>query len=326
VVSIAVDALGGDLAPRAVVDGAVQAARRLGLNILLVGPADQIGAELARHADAATLPITIIDAPDAITMGEAPLAALRRKPRASIKVAAELVASGRAAALVSAGHTGATLVAAHATFGVLPGVDRPALAVTVPTRTGAAILLDAGANVDCRPSHLVQFGVMGAAYATVAMGIEYPRVGLLSIGEEAGTGNDLTRDAHAGLSRATVNFIGNLEARDLFSGQADVVVCDGFTGNMALKVSEGLVGMIGQWLREDFGPQLGRVVPRATLRSFRRRMDYAEYGGAPLLGVGKLVLVGHGRSSAHAVRSAIAAAARLAEARVVERLAAALKP
>jgi phosphate acyltransferase len=326
--TVAVDAMGGDLAPAATIGGAVQAARRLGVRIILTGPVDPVRAELARHAHLGSLAITTVDAPDVVAMDESPLAALRRKPHASVKIAAELVARGEAQAFFSAGHTGATFLAAHAAFGMLPGVDRPALAVTIPTHTGAAVLLDAGANLECRPEHLVQFGVMGSAYARVALDVDRPRVGLLSVGEEAGKGNDLIREAHVRLARAPVEFIGNLEARDLFSGRADVIVCDGFTGNVALKVGEGLVETIEHMLREELGAalvtRLGALLTRHAYRRFRQRVDYAEYGGAPLLGVAGLAVVGHGRSSARAVANGIGYASRLAGGHVVDRLRAAL--
>jgi glycerol-3-phosphate acyltransferase PlsX len=242
-----------------------------------------------------------------------------------VRLAADLVARDEAHALFSAGHTGATFLAAHAAFGVLVGVERPALAVTIPTRTGAAILVDAGANLECRPAHLVQFGLMGAAYARVNLGLANPKVGLLSIGEEAGKGNDLTREAHAGLAAAPVAFIGNIGAQELFSGRADVVVCDGFTGNIALKVGEGLVETIDAMLRDELnGRRLSRVgaaLSRPAFRRFRRRVDYAEYGGAPLLGVSRVTIVAHGRSSARAIESGIIMAARLVDERVIERLA-----
>ena len=318
--------MGGDRAPGVVVEGAVQAVRRLGVGVALAGPAAQLHQELAKYeaADA----ITVVDAPDVVTMADAPLSALRRKPRASIRVAADLVSSQRAAGLFSAGHSGATFLAAHSAFGMLAGVDRPALAVTVPTLTGAAVLLDAGANPECRVEHLVQFAVMGVAYARVTMLVEQPRVGLLSIGEEAGKGTDLIREAHARLRATNLNFIGNLEARELFSGRADVVVCDGFTGNVALKVGEGLFEAMEEMLREELDAalvsQIGGLLTRRVFARFRQRVDYAEYGAAPLLGVAGLALIGHGRSSARAVESGIALAARLAEGRVVERLAEAL--
>src|SRR5262249_18350893 len=229
----------------------------------------------------------------------------------------------------SAGHTGATLMAAHAIFGMLPGVDRPALAVTVPTRTGVAILLDVGATLDCRPEHLVQFGRMGVAYPRLARHLTNPQVGLLSIGEEAGKGNDLIPGAHAGLAASSLNYIGNLEARDLFSGHADVIVCDGFTGNIALKVGEGLVETLEAMLREELfgGPltRIGAFFSSRAFRTFRTRVDYREFGGAPLLGIAGLAIVAHGRSPARAVSSGITMAAKLADEKVVEKLASVLK-
>jgi phosphate acyltransferase len=326
--TVAVDAMGGDLAPAAVVGGAVQAVRRLGIGIILTGPAATVQAELDRYAHFGPLPVVVMEAPEVVAMDESPLAALRRKPRASVKVAAELVARGEAQACFSAGHTGATVIAAHAAFGMLPGVDRPALAVTIPTHAGAAVLLDAGANLECRPEHLAQFGVMGSAYVRTALQVDRPRVGLLSVGEEAGKGNDLIRDAHRLLAAAPLEFIGNLEARDLFSGRADVIVCDGFTGNVALKVGEGLVETIEHMLREELGAalvtRLGSLLTRHAYRRFQQRVDYAEYGGAPLLGLAGLAVVGHGRSSARAVANGVGRAARLAADRITDRLRAAL--
>jgi glycerol-3-phosphate acyltransferase PlsX len=257
-------------------------------------------------------------------MHEAPLAALRRKPRTSIRVAADEVSARRADALFSAGHTGASFLAAHAALGMLPGVDRPALAVTVPTPRGAALLLDAGANVDCRPEHLEQFARLGSAYARVMLGLERPRVGLLSIGEEAGKGNDLIRAAHARLCQSPVDFIGNLEAREFFTGRADVIVCDGFTGNIALKVGESLVEAAEAMLREELGAELvtqvGGLLMRRAFARFKRRVDYAASGGAPLLGIDGVVVVGHGRSSPRAVENGIALAARLASEGIVGKL------
>jgi glycerol-3-phosphate acyltransferase PlsX len=257
-------------------------------------------------------------------MSESPAQALRRKPRASIKVAAEAVRDGRADALFSAGHTGASVMAAYAAFGLLPGVDRPALAATIPTRGRPAVLLDVGASVECRPQHLLQFAVMGAVYSRVAFGVEAPRVGLLSVGEEETKGNELTREAHRLLKTAPLQFIGNVEARDVYSGVADVIVSDGFTGNVALKISEGLVEVMEDLLSEELSStiatRVGSLLTRRALRHFRRRVDYSEYGGAPLLGVGGTTIVGHGRSSARAVRNAVALAYRFASSRSTERL------
>lgn len=312
---VAVDAMGGDHAPGRVVDGAIAAARQ-GVAVTLVGPARVLDDALRGYPDVPLLPVSTIDAPDVIGMDESPTAALRRKPRASIRVAAELVASGQACALVSAGHTGATVVAAYGVFGMLPGVDRPALAPVIPTRTGVAVLLDAGATVECRPQHLLQFGVMGSVYAETLLGVTRARVGLLSIGEEEGKGNELTREAYRLLKAAPVQFTGNVEARDVFSGGADVIVCDGFTGNVALKLSEGLVEtveeLLGAELASTFTSQVGSLLSRRAFRRFRKRLDYSEYGGAPLLGVSKLAFVCHGRSSVKAIRNAIVAASRFA--------------
>jgi glycerol-3-phosphate acyltransferase PlsX len=325
--------MGGDEAPAAVVAGAIQAASRRDVPVALVGPAGQLRDEIARQRaagenGAAGAPVTLLEAAGVIGMHEAPLAALRRKPQASVRIAAEAVARGEACALFSAGHTGATFLAAHAALGVLPGIDRPALAVTVPTRTGAAILLDAGASVDCRPEHLVQFAFLGEAYARIALGIERPRVGLLSIGEEAGKGTDLVRDAHGKLSKTSLDFIGNLEAREFFSGRAEVIVCDGFTGNVALKVGEGLVEAAEDMLREELGAEfvtrIGGLLTRRAFERFKQRVDYAERGGAPLLGLNGIVVIGHGRSTPQAIENGIALAARLAREGMVERLKAAL--
>jgi glycerol-3-phosphate acyltransferase PlsX len=292
----------------------VAAARHLGIGVALVGRARSIQDELARWPDADRLDLEVIDSPEVVDMAESPAEALRRKPRASIRVAAELVASGRAAAVVSAGNTGATVMAAHAAFGMLPGVDRPALAPALPTRIGTAVLLDAGATLACRPPHLLQFGVMGAVYARVALGVDEPRVALLSIGEEETKGNGLTREAHRLLKASPLRFIGNVEPRDIFTGQAEVIVCDGFTGNVALKLSEGLVEMVEELLGEElsatFSSQVGYLLSRRAFRRFRKRVDYSEFGGAPLMGVAGLCIVCHGRSSSKAVRNAVAMASR----------------
>jgi glycerol-3-phosphate acyltransferase PlsX len=324
---IAIDAMGGDEGPSVTVDGALVAARHLQVGLLLVGDAAAIEAELARHPVASLFrrfDLQIVDAPDRIEMTERAAQALRRKPRASIRVAAEAVRDGRADALFSAGHTGASVMAAHAAFGMLPGVERPALATIIPTRRSPAVLLDAGATVGCRASHLVQFAVMGAAYARVALGLDSPRVGLLSIGEEETKGNDLTREAHQLLKDAPINFIGNIEGRHVYSGDADVIVCDGFTGNVTLKLSEGLVETVESLLHDElaatFGGRVGYVLSRQAFRRFRRRVDYSEYGGAPLVGVNGLCSVGHGRSSAKAVANAVTMAVRAVNENLLGRL------
>jgi len=321
---IAVDAMGGDFGPRPVVDGALGAARHFDLGVTLVGPAAVLAPEIARHPDVSSDRVRLVDAADVVSMSDAPSAALRRKPQASIRIAADLVARGEASALLSAGHTGATVMAAHAAFGMLPGVDRPALAATIPTRRQPAVLLDVGASVECRPQHLLQFAVMGSVYAHVLFGLEQPRVGLLSIGEEATKGNELTREAHRLLKGAPLAFIGNVEAREVYSGTADVIVADGFTGNVALKISEGLVetmeALLGEELSSTVSLRVGSLLTRRALRRFKRRVDYSEYGGAPLLGVAGIAIVGHGRSSAKAVRNAVAMAYRFAAHQFIQRV------
>jgi phosphate acyltransferase len=323
-IRIAIDAMGGDHAPGHIVDGALAAARHFDLGVTLVGPAAVLEGELARHIGADRERVRIVDADAVIGMSESPASALRRKPTASIKVAAETVARGDAAALFSAGHTGASVMAAYGAFGMLPGVDRPALAAAIPTRQHPAILLDVGASVECRPQHLLQFAVMGSVYARVAFGIDSPRVGLLSIGEEETKGNELTREAHRLLKASPLSFIGNVEAREVYTGAADVIVCDGFTGNVALKISEGLVEVAEDLLREELAStitaRVGSLLTLRALRHFRRRVDYSEYGGAPLLGVAGITIVGHGRSTPKAVRNAVAMAYRFAASNFIERV------
>ena len=311
---IAIDAMGGDDGPRSIVDGALVAARHLQIGLLLVGSSPDIERELARHPRVSSLDVRVLDTPEWIGMEEPAAAALRRKPRASIRLAAEAVRSGDADALFSAGHTGATVMAAVGAFGRLPGVDRPALATTIPTLKSPAILLDSGATVECRPHHLVQFAMMGSAYARVALGCASPRVGLLSVGSEESKGNELTRDAHQLLKSAPIEFVGNVEGRDVYAGNVDVIVCDGFTGNVTLKISEGLVETVERLLHHElsatFGTRVGYLLSRQAFRRFRKRVDASEYGGAPLVGLNGLSVVGHGRSSAKAVRNAVAMTAK----------------
>ncbi len=311
---IAIDAMGGDDGPGTIIDGALVAARHLQIGLLLVGDRNAIERELSRHPGATALDLEILHTPESISMNESATAALRRKPRASVRLAAEAVRAGNASALFSAGHTGASVMAAIAAFGRLPGVDRPALATIIPTRQQPAVLLDSGATVECRPQHLVQFAIMGIAYARVALDCRAPRVGLLSVGEEESKGNDLTREAHQLLKTAPIDFVGNVEGRHVYAGDVDVIVCDGFTGNVTLKISEGLVDavqtLLHQELSSTFGTRVGYLLSRQAFRRFRRRVDSSEYGGAPLVGLNGLCIVGHGRSSAKAVRNGVAMAAR----------------
>lgn len=316
--------MGGDDGPGTIVDGALVAARHLQIGLLLVGEATAIERELSRHPGAAALDLRIIATSESVGMDEPATVALRRKPRASVRVAAEAVRDGEADAMFSAGHTGASVMAALGAFGRLPAVDRPALATIIPTRRQPAVLLDCGATVECRPQHLVQFAVMGAAYARIALGCPSPRVALLSVGEEESKGNELTREAHQLLKTAPVDFVGNVEGQDVYAGEADVIVCDGFTGNVTLKISEGLVDAVENLLHDEltstFGTRVGYLLSRQAFRRFRRRVDAAEYGGAPLVGLNGLCVVGHGRSSAKAVRNAVAMAARFVSQGLVEKL------
>jgi glycerol-3-phosphate acyltransferase PlsX len=321
---IAIDAMGGDDGPGTIIDGALVAARHLQIGLLLVGDQNAIERELSRHPGATALDLEILHTPESVSMNEPATAALRRKPRASVRLAAEAVRAGNASALFSAGHTGASVMAAIGAFGRLPGVDRPALATIIPTRRQPAVLLDSGATVECRPQHLVQFAIMGVAYARVALDCRAPRVGLLSVGEEESKGNDLTREAHQLLKTAPIDFVGNVEGRHVYAGDVDVIVCDGFTGNVTLKISEGLVDTVQTLLHEElsstFGTRVGYLLSRQAFRRFRRRVDSSEYGGAPLVGLNGLCIVGHGRSSAKAVRNGVAMAARFVSQGLVGRL------
>jgi phosphate acyltransferase len=309
---IAVDAMGGDLGPPVTVEGAVGAAREHGLEVILVGDKASIERELAR-CGAGNLPIAVRHASQVVEMHEPPSQALRRKRDSSVRVAAELVRDGEASAFVSAGNTGAAMAIAMFTLGVLPGVDRPAIAVVLPNLKGRTILLDVGANVDPKPRHLVQYAVMGQVYARDILGIERPRVGLLSVGEEEGKGNELTREVFKTLEGAPLNFVGNVEGRDIYNGSVDVVVTDGFTGNVALKISESLADMILHLIREELTrgamAKLGALLVRPAFRRFWKRVDYNELGGAPLLGINGACIISHGASPARAVKNAIRVAA-----------------
>lgn len=313
--------MGGDHGPGPIVEGAVAAARDLDIEVVLVGDAGQV-AEQLRRIGCADRRISVRHAPQAVAMHESPAQVARKKRDSSIWIATELVKAGEAGALVSAGNTGATMVAAFFVLGVIKGVERPAIATSLPTLDGEAVMLDVGANVDCSAQHLHQFGLMGHEYGKHLLGKPNPRVGLLSIGEEDTKGNEVTKEAFKLLKASPINFIGNVEGRDVYSGTADIIVCDGFIGNVALKISEGLVDAIKKLLMKEIASSfLGRLaypLLAAPLLRLRRRMDYAEFGGAPLLGVNGIVIICHGRSSAKAIRNAIRRAVSLAESRVNE--------
>ncbi|HSQ78321.1 MAG TPA: phosphate acyltransferase PlsX [Nitrospirota bacterium] len=317
---IAVDAMGGDNAPYAVVAGAVHAAREFGVGIILVGIEQSIQAELKKYPLARTLPIEIQNATEVVDMLDSPATVFRRKKDSSIRVANELVKSGEAVAVFSAGHTGAAMATSLFVLGPIEGVERPAIATFMPTIKGTSIILDVGANVDCKPSHLLQFAIMGEVYAKYLLKNPNPRVGLLSIGEEATKGNELTKEAFKLLTETSLNFIGNVEGRDVMSGRADVVVCDGFIGNVVLKVSEAVAESIDLILRENVGDnlvrKLGYFMMRPAFRALKRRVDYAEYGGAPLIGINGISIISHGRSTDRAIKNAIRVASELAKSEV----------
>ena len=324
-VTIAVDAMGGDDAPRAEVEGAIRAARSLGVRVILVGKQEIVRAELDRHDNIAELPVEVVHASEQVTMEDSAAKAVRNKRDSSIRVAARLVRDGVADGVVSAGNTGAVMAAAKLVQGMLPGVDRPALATAFPTLKGTpVVVVDVGANVDCSPRMLAQFAVMGDIYSRVIFRTNRPRVGLLSIGEEEHKGNDLTRAATPLLKGLPIRFIGNVEGRDIYAGETDVIVCDGFIGNVALKVSEGLVEMVYQMLRESLEAtitrKIGYVLARRAFKEFKKRVDYSEYGGAPLLGVKGVCIITHGRSNANAMKNAIRVAAEFAEGKINERI------
>lgn len=321
--SIAVDAMGGDRAPFVVVEGAVEAARDYGVPVILVGDAEIVRAELAKY-DTAGLPITVKHADEVVGMGEPPSQAVRRKKKSSIWIGVKLVESGEAEAFVSAGNTGAVMAASVLCWGTLPGVERPAIVVLLPTLTGVTSMLDVGATVDCKPKHLVQFAIMGEIYARCILKRDNPKVALLSIGEEAGKGNDVIRETFSILKRTPINFIGNVDGKEVYKAKADVVVCDGFIGNVALKISESLAEMIGELLRVELTRtwryRLGALLLKPAFANFKKSVDYSEYGGAPLLGVNGICIIGHGSSTAKAVKNAIRIAAEFSAQKVNERI------
>ena len=318
---IAVDAMGADKAPEPEICGAIQAARELGLHILLVGPKDQLQPLLAEALKGEKLPIEIVHASERIGMDEKAAQAVRTKKDSSMRVGLRLVREGKAAGFLTAGNTGAAMATAKMTLGALPGVDRPSLAMVLPTTAGTpCVLLDVGANVDCKPSNLVQFAVMGELYARTVLKIVRPRVGLLSIGEEEGKGNELTGETFPLIKALPLHFIGNVEGRDLYNGNADVIVCDGFVGNVALKTSEGLTRLVRDMLKDSLRrtvtAQVGALLSRKAFSTFKRKTDPSEYGGAPLLGVRGVCIVGHGSSNDRAIRNGIRVAAEFAQAGV----------
>lgn len=306
---IAIDAMGGDHAPAIVIEGALLAAQDLGVEIILVGQKDVVEQELNKHRGAPNF--DIIDASQIVPMHESPSVALRKKD-SSIKVGFEMMKRGQVDAVVSAGNSGAMMALGMFVMGTLSQVARPAVLVVVPSRGKGTVIVDAGANVDCKPHNLVQFAFMGAIYAERILDVAKPRVGVLSNGEEEGKGNELTRAVSEQLSAASLNFIGYVEGRDIFNDKVDVVVCDGFTGNIALKAMEGVASFAGEVLKEAFqknlSSRMGYLLSRNSLSEAYRRLDYAEYGGAPLIGLDGVAIIAHGGSSPLAIKNAIRAA------------------
>jgi len=325
---VVVDAMGSDNAPHVEIDGALAATRDLGVGVILVGQAHKVEPELRRcgwRADG-DLGIELVEAPEVIAMDDPVAVSVRRKKKSSLRVGSKLVVEGRGDGFVSAGNTGAAMATAKMVIGTLPGVDRPALAALIPTKASKpTLLLDVGANSECKAHHLAQFAIMGDAYSRSVLGTTRPSVGLMSIGEEEAKGNDLTKEAFPLLRQLeNINFVGNVEGRDVFSGLVDVIVTDGFTGNVMLKLSEGLteamLAMLKRELTATAVTKAGAVLAKPAFNRIKKRLDYSEYGGAPLLGVSRIVVIGHGRSNARAIRNAIRIVKEFSENRTSERI------
>ncbi len=324
-VRIALDVMGGDRGSELAISGAISAIREHSdFEVILLGPRELLEKQVADSGVAGSLAarLHIKHAPEAISMNESPVEAVRRKKQSSIMVGFELARNGLADAVVSAGNSGATLASAVRKLGRLKGVSRPGIASLFPTLKRPVIIMDVGANVDCRPLHLFQFAIMASSCSRKLLNIKHPRVGLLSIGEEAGKGNALVKETHELLTASSLNFIGNVEGRDIYQGDVDVIVCDGFVGNISLKVSEGLAEAAMQMLRTEImktlRAKIGYMLIRRAFDNFRKRVDYAEYGGAPLLGINGTGIISHGKSNATAIKNAIEVAANMYRSRLNE--------
>jgi glycerol-3-phosphate acyltransferase PlsX len=321
---VAVDAMGGDNAPVVEVEGAVSAAKEFGIPVTLVGDTERLRHELAKY-DIKGLDILLQHASEVVEMHDSASDAVRKKKDSSIRVAFELVKQGAAEAVVSAGNSGATMAAGMFVLKRLRGIERPAIAQIFPTLKGTTLVLDVGGNVDCKPLHLVQFAIMGEVYARYAMGVEKPTIGLLSNGEEESKGNELTRETHAILKDISLDYVGYVEGRDIFSGTVDVIVCDGFVGNVVLKLSEGLAEAVGKMLKDEikqsFLSKIGYLLSQKAFNNFKKKVDYSEYGGAPLLGIDGVGMICHGGSNVKAIKNAIGFAYEYAQKRINQRMA-----
>ncbi|MGD8537454.1 MAG: phosphate acyltransferase PlsX [Candidatus Aminicenantes bacterium] len=304
---VAVDAMGGDFGPKVTVEGAVRASQELEIDILLVGSESRVRREFEK-LDISKASVTVVNASEEISMSEGILS-FRKKKKSSIRIGTQLLKEKKADAFVSTGNTAAIVYISNKVLGSLKGVDRPGLSLLVPTMSGPTLLIDVGANVNCLPHHLEQFAVMGRIFMESVMNIKEPRIALMSVGEERTKGNDLTKEVNARLMASSMNFIGNVEGKDIYSGKADVIVSDGFTGNIALKVSEGVVdtmfNMAKTEIMKDFFAKIGFLLMKRHLKKLYKRVDYSEYGGAQLLGINGVCIIGHGRSNVVAVKNAV---------------------
>jgi glycerol-3-phosphate acyltransferase PlsX len=305
-VRIAVDAMGGDYAPHEIVKGALEAQRDIEVKVLLVGPQEVLEEQLSGYSRDS---LEIVDASETIEMGEKAAQAVRTKENSSLVIAARLCREQRADGFVSAGNTGAVMAAALLNWGRIRGINRPAIAIVIPTPSGPVLLLDAGANAECRPDNLLQFAQMGSAYARIILAKQNPSLGLLNVGEEEGKGSELYQEAHQLLKAASLNFLGNIEGKDIVHAKADIVVCDGFTGNIVLKLLEGTIEVffseIKNRIRQSFLNRTAGAILLPSLSELKKKLDYEEYGGAPLLGVNGVCIISHGKSKAKAIRNAI---------------------
>ncbi len=319
---VAVDAMGGDFGPRVTVEGAIKAAKEYKIEVQLVGVEDLIKKEFEKLNHSRST-VTIINATEAIGMGEGILS-FRKKKKSSIRVGAQLVKDGQADAFVSMGNTAAVVFISMSILGALKGVEKPALSLLVPNLKGLTLLIDVGANVNCRPHHLEQFAVMGHTFMGSVLGIRKPRIGLMSVGEEEGKGNELTKEAFERLQNSPLNFIGNVEGKDMYSGKADVIVSDGFTGNVALKVSEGMAEtffyMARTEIMKNLFAKIGFFLMKRNLKKVYKKVDYTEYGGAQLLGINGVCIIGHGRSNSNAVKNAVGLAKDFVTNKVQEKI------